>query len=112
MLLKAIIILLLIAIIISLVSSLVFLFKDTGSSNRTLHSLGVRVTLAVALITAIVVGFLSGELKIGAPWDGRKFSQPIEQAPKQAMPDKVQGTPNNVETTTQDAAKQTEPSGK
>ncbi len=73
MLLKAIIIVLLIAIIISLASSLMFLFKDTGSSKRVLHSLGVRVTLAVALVATIVFGFFTGQLEIGAPWDSRKY---------------------------------------
>ena len=77
MLLKAIIILLLIAIIVSLGSGLVFLFKDTGSSKRTLHSLGVRVTLACALVATMVYGFLSGQLEVGAPWDARKFAQPL-----------------------------------
>ncbi|MBT8149164.1 MAG: DUF2909 domain-containing protein [Pseudomonadales bacterium] len=74
MLLKTIIIVLLIGLLISLGSGLVFLFKDVGSTRRTLHSLGVRITLAVALMATTVYGFLSGQLEIGAPWDARKFT--------------------------------------
>ena len=74
MLIKTIIILLLLGILISLASGLVFLFKDVGSSRRTLHSLGLRITLAIALMATTVYGFLSGQLEIGAPWDARKFT--------------------------------------
>ena len=70
--LKVIIALLLIGIIISLGSGLVFLFKDSDrtDSRRTLHALGVRITLAVALVICIFYGFYTGELTIGAnaPW--------------------------------------------
>lgn len=66
--LKAIIILLLIAIIFSLGSGAVFFFKDQGGSKRTLYALGVRVTLAILLMTCITWGVLSGELSIKAPW--------------------------------------------
>lgn len=99
MLLKAIIILLLIAIIVSLGSGLVFLFKDTGSSKRTLNSLGVRVTLACALVLTIVYGFLSGQLEIGAPWDGRKFAQPLTPETLE-----TQETQETQETTTDEKA--------
>jgi len=78
MLLKTIIIVLLIGLIASLGSGLVFLFKDVGTTRRTLHSLGVRITLAVALMATIIFGFFSGQLKIGAPWDARKFAAPLE----------------------------------
>lgn len=79
MLLKAIILLLLIGLIISLGSGLVFLFKDVGTTRRTLNSLAVRITLATALMATTVYGFMSGQLKIGAPWDGRKFDNPSTQ---------------------------------
>jgi hypothetical protein len=74
MYLKAIIIILLIGVIASLVSGLVFLFKDSDrpESRRTLHSLGVRVTLAVALLGTIFYGLQTGQLRMGtnAPWHG------------------------------------------
>ncbi len=70
--LKVIIALLLVGIIISLTSGLVFLFKDSDrtDSRRTLHALGVRITLAVALVICVFYGFYTGELTIGAnaPW--------------------------------------------
>ena len=86
MLLKAIIIVLLLGLIASLASGLVFLFKDVGTTKRTLHSLGVRVTLAVALVATIVYGFFSGQLEIGAPWDGRKFHQTPVTEPETTDP--------------------------
>ena len=72
MLLKTIIVILLIGVIISLGSGLVFLFKDSDrtDSRRTLHALGVRITLAVARVICVFYGFYTGELTIGAnaPW--------------------------------------------
>jgi hypothetical protein len=66
--LKAIIVILLIAIIISLGSGAVFFFKDQGESKRTYYALGVRVTLAVLLVLCLTWGVLSGELSLNAPW--------------------------------------------
>lgn len=74
MILKAIIIVLLIGLLISLGSGLVFLFKDVGTTRRTLHSLGIRITLAAALMITTVYGFFTGQLKVGAPWDARKVT--------------------------------------
>ena len=85
---KVIIVLLLIALIASLFSGLVFLVKDQGRSRRTLHSLGIRVTLAIALVATIAYGFYSGQLKVGAPWDAHKYGPPPgSAAPKQSVPD-------------------------
>lgn len=74
MLLKIIIVALLIGVIASLGSGLVFLFKDSDKpqSRRTLHALGVRVTLAIALLATVAYGLYSGQLKMGAsaPWHG------------------------------------------
>jgi hypothetical protein len=75
MLLKAIIIVLLIGVIASLGSGLFFLFKDSDrpDSRRTLHALGVRVTLAAALLATIFYGLSTGQLRLGtnAPWHGK-----------------------------------------
>ena len=79
MLLKFIIVILLLGLIISLGSGLVFLFKDVGSTRRTLNSLGVRVALATALMATTVYGFYSGQLEVGAPWDARKYASPQQQ---------------------------------
>lgn len=80
MLIKSIIVILLIGLLISLGSGLVFLFKDVGTTRRTLHSLGVRITLAIALMATTVYGFMSGQLQVGAPWDGRKFNESAQEA--------------------------------
>ena len=76
--LKIIIVLLLLGVIVSLTSGLVFLFKDTDQpeSKRTLYALGVRITLASLLLVTIAYGFYTGELRMGvnAPWHGAQNS--------------------------------------
>lgn len=66
--LKTIIVLLLIGIVISLVFGFVFFYKDKGRSKRVLYALGVRVTLAVILISCVFYGLITGELALNAPW--------------------------------------------
>lgn len=78
--LKVIIVLLFIGILISLSSALVFLMKDVGNPRkRTLYALGIRVTLAAALITAVIYGFYTGQLSSKAPWDRQLHPQTIEK---------------------------------
>lgn len=68
--LKVIIVVLFIGVIISLSSALVFLMKDVESpTKRTFYALGIRITLATALLTAIAYGIYSGQLSSQAPWD-------------------------------------------
>jgi hypothetical protein len=71
-LLKFVIVILLIGVVVSLFSGLLFLFRDAGrqDSRRTLYALGVRVTLAAALLLTVFYGFHTGELRLGtkAPW--------------------------------------------
>lgn len=80
--LKVIIVILLICVILSLMSGLVFLFKDTGKpeSRRLWYALGVRITFATLLVLAIGYGFYTGELRMGlnAPWHGA--TQVVPQA--------------------------------
>jgi hypothetical protein len=82
--LKTIIAVLLIGVLVSLFSGLVFLFKDSDrqDSKRTLYALGIRITLAAALLIAVLYGFLSGQLRMGtnAPWHDRGAAPP-EEAP-------------------------------
>ncbi|MFV8782852.1 DUF2909 domain-containing protein [Microbulbifer sp. SA54] len=68
--LKAIIVLLFLAVLASLTSALVFLLRDMGApeSKRTLYALGIRVGLAALLLFAIWYGFDSGQLANTAPW--------------------------------------------
>ncbi len=77
--LKALIVILLIGVVVSLFSGLAFLFKDSDrdDSKRTLYALGVRITLAVALLATVAYGLYSGELEFGkgAPWHQRATSE-------------------------------------
>jgi len=57
---KAIIILTLIAIIISLGSGIVFLVKDNGRSTRTVKALTIRIGLSLLLFFALLIGFATG----------------------------------------------------
>lgn len=68
--LKILILLLLFLMALSLFHSLYILFKDNGdpTSRRTFHNLVVRVSLAAALLTAMVYGFYTGKLQSAAPW--------------------------------------------
>ncbi|MDP1520802.1 twin transmembrane helix small protein [Porticoccus litoralis] len=82
MLLKAIIVILFIAVLISLSSALVFLMKDVGNPRkRTLYALGLRVILATALVGTIAWGIYSGQLTSKAPWD--RQLHPERLAPQQ-----------------------------
>ncbi len=73
--LKPLIVVLLIGVLLSLFSGLVFLFQDSDQvdSRRTLHALGVRISLAAALLATLFYGFYTGQLRIGtkAPWHNR-----------------------------------------
>lgn len=81
MLIKVLLVILFLALLASLGSGLFFLLKDQGTTRRTLHSLGVRVALAVALILLLGYGIYSGEIRSKAPWDARLREQPQSQQP-------------------------------
>ncbi|MEX0739261.1 MAG: DUF2909 domain-containing protein [Pseudohongiella sp.] len=66
--LRAIIVLLLLAIVISLVVGYVFFYKDQGRSKRVMYALGIRVTLAIILMICVFYGVTTGQLNFGAPW--------------------------------------------
>jgi hypothetical protein len=61
---KIVILILLAAVVVSLLSGLVFLVKDKDApdSTRMLTSLKIRVGLSVALIALLVVSYFSGWL--------------------------------------------------
>jgi hypothetical protein len=69
-LLKALIVILLVAVVASLFTGLGFLFKDSHrqDSKRTLYALGVRISLAAMLMMVIFYGLWTGELSLNAPW--------------------------------------------
>ena len=90
MLLKTIIVVLFIAVVISLFSGLRFLVSDLGNSKRRLLiSLGIRVTLAAMLLTAIVYGVYTGQLSSKAPWDRQLHPDATTTVPR---PDATIGT--------------------
>jgi hypothetical protein len=66
--LKAAIILLLLATLVSLFSGLFFLVKDEGRGSRVVNALTVRVILAAATLALITWGFYSGQLVSHATW--------------------------------------------
>ncbi|MGC1331690.1 twin transmembrane helix small protein [Pseudomonas sp.] len=66
--LKAAIVLMLLATVASLFSGLLFLVKDEGRSDRLLKALTLRVTLAALTIGLVAWGFYSGQLTSHAPW--------------------------------------------
>lgn len=77
--LKTAIVIVFVALLLSLGSGLVFLFKDRGEGKRTMYALGIRVTLAVTLLTLIAYGVLSGQLQSQAPWSKQLDSLPQQQ---------------------------------
>ena len=66
--LKAAIVLMLIATVASLFSGLFFLIKDESNSHRLLIALTIRVSLAAITVGLIAWGFFSGQLISSAPW--------------------------------------------
>lgn len=81
--LKTAIVLFMLALVASLGSGFYFLMKDQGdkTKRRTLHSLGVRLALAVGLAGLILYGVATGQLGHRNPWDaGPKPVAPQEQA--------------------------------
>ncbi len=58
---RIVVILFLVAIIVSLASALVFLFRDQGSdSKRMVKALAVRVGLSIMLFIVLAAGYYSG----------------------------------------------------
>ena len=82
--LKALIVLLMLALIASLGSGFYFLMKDQGdkTKRRTMHSLGVRLSLAICLAVVGVYGVATGQLGRSNTWDaGPKAGTSPQAAP-------------------------------
>jgi hypothetical protein len=60
MLLKTIIVVLLLAVVVSLFSGLVFLIKDNGDRRRVVNSLAVRVGLSIVLLAVLLLSLWQG----------------------------------------------------
>ena len=69
--LKAAIVVLMLALVASLGSSFYFLMLDQGDKDkrRTLNSLGVRLAIAATLMALIIYGLASRRLGHLNPWD-------------------------------------------
>lgn len=57
---KAIILLLLLAILVSLFSGLFFLNQDQGNTRRTVHALTWRISLSVLLFLVLLFAYFNG----------------------------------------------------
>lgn len=57
---KIVVVVLLVIILISLASGLVFLIRDGGRSDRTAKSLTLRIVLSIALFVLLFIGFAAG----------------------------------------------------
>ncbi|SEJ72084.1 twin transmembrane helix small protein [Pseudomonas sp. NFR16] len=66
--LKAAIVLMLVATVVSLFSGLFFLVKDDASSTRLVKALTVRVCCAAITLALIGYGYFSGQLVYHTPW--------------------------------------------
>ncbi|WAJ37690.1 twin transmembrane helix small protein [Pseudomonas sp. GOM7] len=66
--LKAAIVLMLLATIASLFSGLFFLVKDEGRGTRLVNALSVRVGLTAITLALIAWGFYSGQLVSHVSW--------------------------------------------
>jgi len=60
MFIKIVVIFILVLIVASLFSALVFLFKDKGRGNRTARALTWRIGLSVTLFALLMAGFYFG----------------------------------------------------
>lgn len=69
--LKTVIVLLMIALVASLASGLVFLMSDQGNpeKKRLFTSLGARLGIGVCLLLVILYGVITGQLGHQNPWD-------------------------------------------
>jgi len=62
--LKAVIVVLMLAVVVSLFSGLFFLIRDGGKTNRVVNSLAVRVALSILLLVVILIALWQGSLTL------------------------------------------------
>lgn len=81
MIIKVVILVLFVALVISLFSGLLFLFRDQGTRERTVWSLGIRLVIAFALMAVLIYGLQTGRLGSKAPWDsGPQDARPADHS--------------------------------
>ncbi len=64
---KIVIVLLLVAIVASLLSGALFLFRDRNGGERTARALTLRIGLSLLLFVLLIIGFQSGVLQSRVP---------------------------------------------
>jgi len=81
-LLKAAIVVLMLALLASLGSGFYFLMLDQGDSSkrRTFHSLGVRLSIAAALMALIIYSVATGRLGHSTPWDAKTTAPATQES--------------------------------
>jgi Mn2+/Fe2+ NRAMP family transporter len=62
--LKAVIVILMLAVVVSLFSGLFFLIRDGDKTRRVVNSLAVRVALSILLLTVILIALWQGGLTL------------------------------------------------
>ena len=62
---KAVVVIMLLVIVGSLMSALVFLYKDQGRGTRTAKALTVRITLSITLFLLLMAGYYFGIIPAG-----------------------------------------------
>lgn len=79
--LKAAIIVLMLALLASLGSGFYYLMLDQGdgTKRRTFRSLGVRLSIATVLMALIAYGVATGQLGHGNPWDAGPSPQATQE---------------------------------
>ncbi len=87
MFLKFLIVVLLLGLLASLGTGFYFLMIDQGDTRkrRLFNSLGVRLSLAVALMVVLIYGVSSGKLKSQAPWERHGVAGESTQPPAEAF---------------------------
>ncbi len=84
--LKAAIIVMMLALVASLGSGFYYLMQDQGNAEKrgTLHSLGVRLGIATALMALIAYGVATGQLGHQNPWDAGPARQTTQELPPES----------------------------
>lgn len=82
--LKAAIIVLMLALLASLGSGFYYLMIDQGDGRkrRTFHSLGIRLAIAFVLMVLIAYGVATGQIGHRTPWD----AGPAPEATQESAP--------------------------
>ena len=65
---RALVIVLFLAIVVALFSSLWSLMRNPSGGHATVNRLAWRVILSVALVLLLIYGFYTGQIHSQAPW--------------------------------------------